>query len=104
MKYLAFVLLMFFAPCASFAQTSDQYRPCSDKAKTQTDMTDCAGEEAARNEAELDRVYAALLLKAEANREAVIKIKAAEDAWMVYRDSYIEALKDMLKQYSGQPN
>lgn len=127
---------MILAPC-TFAQTSDQYRACSAKANTQSEMTACAAEELSRTNGELNRIYSDVLLKAESNREAVIKIKAAENAWMIYRDAHIEAtypakdkqaaygsiypmsvdlllakltqqqisaLKDLLKQYSGQPN
>ena len=91
MKHLAAALLLAFIPFACFAQDSAEYRACSEKANTQTEMNACAGAEAKRVDAKLNSTYRALLAKVESQPEAVAKIKAAERAWVAYRDAYIEA-------------
>ena len=54
-------------------------------------MTSCASAEANRVDAKLNSTYRALLAKVASQPEAVAKIKAAERAWVAYRDAYIEA-------------
>jgi uncharacterized protein YecT (DUF1311 family) len=91
MKFLGFALLMTVISFACFAQDSAEYRACSDKANTQSEMTACASDEAARVDAKLNTTYRALLAKVASQPEALAKIKAAERAWIAYRDAYIEA-------------
>ena len=55
-------------------------------------MNACASEEAARVDAELNRVYGILLSKAAGDQNALKAIKAAERAWVAYRDAYMEAM------------
>jgi uncharacterized protein YecT (DUF1311 family) len=55
-------------------------------------MNRCASEEAKRADDELNATYRTLLSKAAAQPEAVAKIKAAERAWVAYRDAYIDAM------------
>jgi uncharacterized protein YecT (DUF1311 family) len=103
MKYAIFVLLG-FSSFACFAQDSAEYRACSDKANTQVQMTACAGTEAKRVDAKLNSTYRALLAKVESQPGAVTKIKAAERAWVAYRDAYIEATypaKDKATEYGS---
>jgi len=76
---------------ASTAQES-QSHACNDKAKTQSEMNACASDEAARNDVELNEVYRKLLSQATSQEEAVAKIKAAERAWIAYRDAYMDAM------------
>jgi uncharacterized protein YecT (DUF1311 family) len=90
MKYAIFVLLG-FSSFSCFAQDSAEYRACSDKANTQAEMTACADAEAKRVDAKLNSTYRALLAKVESQPAAVAKIKAAERAWVTYRNAYIEA-------------
>ena len=92
MRYLGLVLFIAFTPWASFAQNSEQYRACSEKAKTQAQMNACANEEARRVDAELNRIYGKLVSKAEGNAAGVAKVKAAQRAWIAYRDGYIDAM------------
>jgi uncharacterized protein YecT (DUF1311 family) len=56
---------MTFNSFLCLAQNSEQYRNCSEKAKTQAEMNACANQEAARADAELNGVYRNLLSKAE---------------------------------------
>ena len=86
MKYAIFVLLG-FSSFACFAQDSAEYRACRDKANTQAEMTSCAGAEAKRVDAKLNSSYRTLLARVASQPEALAKIKAAERAWIAYRDS-----------------
>ena len=91
MKCLVVAFLMTVISFACFAQDSAEYRACSDKANTQSEMTACASDEAARVDAKLKTKYRALLARVTSQPEALAKIKAAERAWTAYRDAYIEA-------------
>ena len=91
MKCLVVTFLMTVISFACFAQDSAEYRACSDKANTQSEMTACASDEAARVDAKLKTTYRALLARVTSQPEALAKIKAAERAWIAYRDAYIEA-------------
>jgi len=91
MKCLVVEFLMTVFSFACFAQDSAEYRNCSDKANTQSEMTACASDEAARVDAKLKTTYRALLARVTSQPEALAKIKAAERAWIAYRDAYIEA-------------
>ena len=102
MRYLAIAFLITSLP--ALAQDSAQYRACNDKAKTQAEMNACASDEAARNDAELNEVYRKLLSQAASQEEAVAKIKAAERAWIAYRDAYMDAMypaKDKQAEYGS---
>jgi len=102
MRYLALVFLL--ASSLGLAQNSAQYRACNEKAKTQMEMNVCASDEAARVDAELNDVYRKLLSKAASPPEAAAKIKAAEGAWIAYRDAYMDAMypaKDKQTEYGS---
>jgi uncharacterized protein YecT (DUF1311 family) len=90
-KSLVAEFLLTIISFACFAQDSAEYRACSGKANTQSEMTACASDEAARVDAKLNTTYRALLAKVASQPEALVKIKAAEGAWIAYRDAYIEA-------------
>ena len=80
------------------AQESGTFRRCMDKANTTHDMHVCAAEEAKRVEARLDQDYRKILSLAEktAEREhtamTLKKVKAAQAAWVIYRDAFIDAM------------
>ncbi len=102
MRFLAFMFIVFSLP--AIAQESVQYRNCQKKAKTQHEMHVCASQEAARAEALLKDVYQKLLSKASGQKEALAKIEAAENAWITYRDAYMEAMypaKDKQSEYGS---
>jgi len=88
MRFFA-TFLISLALC--IAQDSQLYRACTAKAVAQPELNTCATDEAARADADLNRAYRALLSKAAGQPEAVAKIKAAEKAWIAYRDAYLEA-------------
>lgn len=96
--------MLFVASLPAFAQDSAQYRACNEKAKTQTEMSACASNEAARADSELNGVYRKLLSQAASQPEAVAKIKASERAWVSYRDAYMDAMypaKDKQAEYGS---
>ena len=87
MKY-AIVVLLGFSSFACFAQNSAEYRARSDKANTQAEMTVCASAEAKRVGRKLNSTCRELLAKVASQPEAFVKIKAAQRAWVAYRDAY----------------
>ena len=99
------LLIMFLlAALSSLAQNSAGYRTCNEKAKTQAEMNACASDEAARVDTELNEVYHKLLSQAESQEDTVAKIKAAERAWISYRDAYMDAMypaKDKQAEYGS---
>lgn len=92
--WIALLMLLLAAvasPC--LAQDAPAAQGCLEKAQTQAEMNECAGRDANRTEAELNAVYKQLLAKAATGpKDAVAKIKAAERAWLAYRDAYMEAM------------
>jgi uncharacterized protein YecT (DUF1311 family) len=102
MKHL--LILFLLVSLAGVAQESAEYRACINRATTQMEMNTCAGDEAARVEARLNDVYHKLLVQASNQVEALAKIKAAERAWVAYRDAYMEAMypaKDKQVEYGS---
>lgn len=85
----AFVLLLAGA-CG--AQESAAYTKCTEGAKAQPELNACAAAEAERTDAELNRVYRQLLAAVADDKAATAKIKLAEQAWIAYRDAYLEAM------------
>jgi uncharacterized protein YecT (DUF1311 family) len=84
---LIVVLLTVFPASSQKKKTEND--PC--KGNTQYEMNMCAGQELKRADAELNRVYQQLLKAVEGDKLATSKIKTAEQAWIVYRDAYLEA-------------
>jgi uncharacterized protein YecT (DUF1311 family) len=102
MKHL--LILFLLVSLAGVAQESAEYRACINRATTQMEMNTCAGDEAARVEDRLNDVYQKLLAQASNQVEALAKIKAAERAWVAYRDAYMEAMypaKDKQVEYGS---
>jgi uncharacterized protein YecT (DUF1311 family) len=92
LKYAAVVLFTIFSTFSCQAQNSQTFRTCNEKAKTQTEMNECASNELARVEAQMDDIYNSLLSKTASQPEALAKIKAAQKTWLVYRDAYVAAM------------
>lgn len=64
---------------------------CLEKAQTQFEMNACAGDELAAADAELNRVYQAILEKYKDDSLFIEKLRAAQRAWLAYRDAELEA-------------
>lgn len=85
-------------------QDSAQYLACSKDANTQHEMHVCANEEAQRVDDKLNQVYKLLLSKVRSNATATAKIRAAQKAWITYRNAYIDAMypaKDKQAEYGS---
>lgn len=91
MRYFAAALFIMLLSVTTPAQESVEYRACQQKAETEMAMNACASDEASRADAQLNDVYRALLQKV-ADPSCVAKIKAAERAWIAYRDALIDAM------------
>lgn len=78
-----------FLPLDARALTAE--KDCFDKAITQADLNDCAGKQFTEADAELNRVYKAVLEKHREDALFVEKLRVAQRAWLAYRDAEIEA-------------
>jgi uncharacterized protein YecT (DUF1311 family) len=91
--YLAVILTLSLAPLlVSRQQHKSSFAECDKTAKTQADLTECASEDYKRADNELNRIYQHLLAKAAGDPVAVEKIKAAQRAWVAFRDAQIAAI------------
>jgi uncharacterized protein YecT (DUF1311 family) len=104
MKYLAILFFVGINACAALAQDSKAFTVCSNGAETQAEVNACASAEAGRADEELNHVYAQVLAEAASVTDAIPKVKAAERAWIGFRDAYIEAsypAKDKAAEYGS---
>ena len=94
--FVRIVALLFFAVLASAQNTKQspeglpQKGPC-DAAATQLDLNQCAGEEFSKADTHLNHIYANLLKQMEG--PGLQKLKAAERAWIQYRDLHCDAAR-----------
>jgi uncharacterized protein YecT (DUF1311 family) len=101
---LRYLVLCCLFSCSLFAQDSPQYNACMEKAKAQPELNQCAGDEAARVDGELNAVYRKVLAASADDAAATAKIKAMQRAWVAYRDAYLEAMypaKDKRAEYGS---
>ena len=87
MKAAAWVCLLL--PLAARAQKPEE--SCFEKANTQLESNECAAKEYREADAELNRVYKAILEKYKKDPRFIDKLRAAQRAWLAYRDAEIEA-------------
>ena len=72
------------------AQQSKVSKKCFDKARTQSELNECSGADAAAADRELNRIYQ-LILKKYADQPIFIKrLHEAQRAWLKYRDAQLE--------------
>ena len=91
MKYLFLAVFAILSAFTGHSQSA-QFRACAEKDQTQTGLDRCAGKEAARADADLNRIYQELRSKAKQLPRATEKIEIAERAWIQYRDAYLDAM------------
>lgn len=65
--------------------------PCPSNPRTQSELTACAGQDLAKADAELNQVYRQVLKRYANDRHRVARIVRAEKAWIVFRDSEVDA-------------
>ena len=83
-------------------QHPTSFENCDKTAKTQAELTECGSADYKRADNELTRTYQQLLKKAAGDKVAVQKIRAAQRAWIAFRDAQIAALypaEDKQKEY-----
>ena len=113
MALLLFAISAFVQNNKPHVQSSVQKKPC-DWARTQQELNECSGEQYRKADARLNALYSKLmgLLEkdlAEAQRKndadqknhdetAIQKLKAAERAWIQYRDLHCDAARH---QFAG---
>lgn len=64
---------------------------CMDHAQSQADMTGCAAQSLSAADKELNQVYQQVLKKHAANKVFIAKLKAAQKAWLAFRDAELAA-------------
>ncbi|HUA78945.1 MAG TPA: lysozyme inhibitor LprI family protein [Dyella sp.] len=64
---------------------------CMDHAQSQADMASCAVQSLNAADKELNQVYQQVLKKHAANKAFVAKLKAAQKAWLAFRDAELAA-------------
>ena len=97
---------------------ADLKRPCNE-AKTQMELNQCAGEQYRKADARLNAVYRKVLEfmqkdlsdaqnekdadQIKYNQEAITKLRAAEKAWIAYRDLHCDAARHQNEGGSMSP-
>jgi uncharacterized protein YecT (DUF1311 family) len=84
MKTLFLVILLITSGAA--AQTNKTQADCT-SSPNQGDLNDCAVAKAKSADQEMNRVYRALLAKYKKNAKAVAVFRAAQRAWLRYKDA-----------------
>lgn len=89
MRRFVLTCVCLLLPLAARAQQPQA--DCFDKAVTQLDSNDCAARQYQEADAELNRVYKAILEKYKKDPLFLDKLRVAQRAWLAYRDAEIEA-------------
>jgi uncharacterized protein YecT (DUF1311 family) len=92
MKFCLTIAVLAFLCATADAQKHTPSKDCLNTAQTQTGLDACAGSKAKQADDEMNRVYRQLLAKIASQPRAKAKIIASQRAWLVYRDSYMEAM------------
>jgi uncharacterized protein YecT (DUF1311 family) len=102
MNRLVLTALLLFICASALAQAKEN--PCWKTAVAQPDMNHCADEDATKANAELNRVYHALLSKTKDDANAIKKLRAAQRAWITFKDAQLGALypaEDKQREYGS---
>jgi uncharacterized protein YecT (DUF1311 family) len=90
MNRLVPIVLLLLISTSAVSQSKEN--PCWKTAMAQSEMNHCAGEDARKADAELNRVYQNLLSKMKGDVSATKKVREAQRAWVAFRDAQLEAL------------
>lgn len=77
------------APATTVAASSSD--ACMEHAQSQAAMDACAAQGLSAADKELNQVYQQVLKKYTANKAFITKLKAAQKAWMMFRDAELAA-------------
>ena len=100
MKLFISLLIALFILSVSVSGQKQKPKPCED-AQTQADMNICWGNEYKKADAALNKTYQELAAMLEDEEKA--QLKAAENAWLKYRDANCEFVADQYKGGSIRP-
>ncbi|WP_304898417.1 lysozyme inhibitor LprI family protein [Methylicorpusculum sp.] len=85
------VITILLLPAYS-AMSSDAVQSCNDGAQTQLDINHCGSLDFQSADKELNAVYKAVLEQHKTNIKFLEKLKAAQRAWLKWRDAEMEAV------------
>src|SRR5437868_7127096 len=85
--FMVLMISILFTNFNSYGQNNKKTDPC-ENAQTQIEMNDCAKREFDKTDAKLNKIYNQLMSKLEGEHKT--KLKAAELAWIKYRDANCE--------------
>lgn len=91
-KTLLITALLVLPLSVSTQEPSVQTDPCFAKATTQSEATACAGQALAKADAEMNLVYQQILKKHAARGNFIKRLKAAQEAWLKFRDAHVDSL------------
>ncbi len=93
MRVTLLIVILFLGPLLTAEKPQQKtFEDCQKTARTQADLTECAGNDNKSADDELNRTYQELLKKAAGDPVAVPKIRAEQRAWVAFRDAHIAAL------------
>jgi uncharacterized protein YecT (DUF1311 family) len=78
------------APASTAASASSD--KCMDHATSQAAMNECASSNYGAADKELNQVYRQVLAKYAGDKVFIAKLRAAQKAWLAYRDAELEAI------------
>ena len=90
MKPLTILVILLAFQTPSLCQSKKS--ACWNTANTQFDLNRCAGADASAADAELNTVYQRLLSSLKGDEVAIGKLRAAQRAWVAFRDAQLDAL------------
>jgi uncharacterized protein YecT (DUF1311 family) len=79
------------SPRSSDAQSAETAIESCGSLHTQSEMNDCAAAEAHKAEEALNSTYQEVLGKLKSDKTAVVRMVAAEEAWVAFRDAELAA-------------
>ena len=91
-RLFAFVLLLASLLDGQQKPQQKTFVDCDKAAQTQGDLTECGSNDYKSADDELNKTYQQLLKKAAGDPVALRKIRAAQKAWVAFRDAQIAAL------------
>jgi uncharacterized protein YecT (DUF1311 family) len=90
MKRVLIAACFFLAATFAFCQSTQS--PCWKAAMAQSEMNHCADLDARQANADLNGVYGELLSKLKSDNSAIKKLRAAQRAWLAFKDARLQEL------------
>lgn len=88
-KTLALSASLSLMTLGAMAQPSKTSKSCYERAKTQSELNECGGADAAAADRELNRVYQLILKKYADEPVFIQRLREAQRIWLKYRDAQI---------------